>query len=94
MEITDVKITPFDTGTGYGRIRAYAAVTLDGVLTILGIKVMESDTGGLFLAYPSIKGRSASYHDVVEVLDKELERRIRDRVVTEYREQISGKEQR
>jgi len=49
MEITEVKIYPFDTTSYGGRTKAFAEITIDGILTIRGLRVVEAKSGGLFV---------------------------------------------
>lgn len=85
MNITRIRIYPFDTGTRGGRIRGIADVELDGVLLIKGIRILESRSGGLFLGMPSVRTRSGEYRDTVILEDTEFARMFRDRVIEAFR---------
>ncbi|MBN1296570.1 SpoVG family protein [bacterium] len=84
MEITRIRIYPFDTGTRGGRIRAVADVELDGVLLIKGIRILEGRSGGLFLGMPAIRIRSGEFRDTIVITDKELAAHLRHRIVEAY----------
>lgn len=88
IEITDVKIYPFDLSGIGGNIRAYADVTIGGCLMIKGIKVVESESGGLFLGYPTLRGKDGKFKDVIVPLDNHTREMIRDCVVSKYKEKF------
>lgn len=86
MDVTAVKIYPFDTTEAGGRVRAYAEVTLDDLLLIKGLKIIEGKGGGLFLSYPSQKSRDSQFHDLVVPLCDDLKKQIRRAVVDAFKE--------
>ena len=94
ITVTSVRVYPFDTaGTG-GKTRAFAEVEIDGCLTIKGIRVMQVESGGYFLGYPSQRTRRDKFIDLV-VPDKEAAGIIREAVMTEFKkllEDTSGEE--
>jgi len=85
MEVTGIKIYPFDTGKTGTRVRAYAEVEFDGGLTIRGIRIIENKKGGLFIGYPSYRSRSGEYRDYILVHDRDLENQIRSDIIDKYR---------
>jgi len=85
MQVTDVKIYPFEGGPPGSRLTAFAEVTLDGCLTLRGIRLFRSEQGGLFISYPSQKGRGGEYRDLILVNDGRLRSRLRDAVIEAYR---------
>lgn len=86
MEVTAVKIYPFDTTELGGMVRAFAEVVLDHSLLIKGIKVVEGKGGGFFISYPSQKGKDQQFHDLVVPLQGDLKKRIRRAVVDAFKE--------
>ena len=60
MNVTSVKIYPFDAGISQGSLRAYADVVLDDLVLIKGFRILASKSGGLFIGMPSKKGKMAS----------------------------------
>ena len=86
MEITEVKIYPFDTSRIGGRVRAVADITIDNVLVIKGIKVVESKHGGLFISFPKKASSKGTYVDIVQSLDNEFTEKVRRAVVDKYKE--------
>ena len=86
MEITEVKIYPFDTSRIGGRVRAVADITIDDALVIKGIKVIESKHGGLFISFPKKASSKGTYVDIVQSLDNEFTEKVRRAVVDKYKE--------
>ncbi len=87
MEITEVTIYPFDTTSYGGRTKAFAEITIDGMLTIRGLRVVEAKSGGLFVSYPSQVGREGKPRSLVIFTDNKLRDDIRRAVIDVYREQ-------
>ena len=70
MKVTNVKIKKVD-GDKFDRLRAYVDVTLDDVLVIHGLKLMQGEQG-LFVAMPSRKMRNEEFKDIVHPICPEL----------------------
>ncbi len=87
MEITEVKIYPFDTTSYGGRTKAFVEITVDELLTIRGLRVIESKSGGLFVSYPSQVGREGKPRSLVIFENNKLREQIRRAVIDAYREQ-------
>ena len=71
IDISQVRIYPFDTGSLGGHTRAYADITIAGCLLVKGLRVVEGSGGGLFVAFPTQRGRDGRYHDLLVPLDAE-----------------------
>ncbi len=82
MNITAVKIYPFDTGNVQSSLRAYADVTLDDFLVIKGFRILVGKSSGLFVGMPSKKGKDGKYYDQIEF--KENASILRDRILEAY----------
>ena len=80
MKVTNVKIKKVD-GDKFDRLRAYVDVTLDDVLVIHGLKLMQGEQG-LFVAMPSRKMRNEEFKDIVHPICPELRNDI-TRIVKE-----------
>jgi len=52
MEITEVRVSPVEKQNG--RLKGFATITLDGVLVVRGIRIVEGEKG-LFIAMPNRK---------------------------------------
>ncbi len=91
MEITDVKIYPFDTSRIGGRVRAVADITIDDILVIKGIKVIESKHGGLFISFPKKVSSKGTYVDIVQSLDNEFTEKVRRAIIDRYKELMNIK---
>ncbi|MBR6101828.1 MAG: SpoVG family protein [Ruminococcus sp.] len=78
MEITDIKVRKL---LNEGRLRGIVSITLDGVIAVHDIKIIQGDRR-LFAAMPSRRDDSGIYRDIVHPISAasraELERRIID----------------
>ncbi len=86
MEITDVKIYPFDTSRVGGRVRAVADITIEDALVIKGIKLVESKHGGLFITFPKKATAKGNFIDIVQPISPEFHENIRRLIVDKYKE--------
>ena len=60
MNVTSVKIYPFDAGISQGSLRAYADVVLDDSVLIKGFGILPRNPADYLLACPRKKERMAS----------------------------------
>ena len=82
MKVTNVKIKKVD-GDKFDRLRAYVDVTLDDVLVIHGLKLMQGEQG-FFVAMPSRKMRNEEYKDIVHPICPDLRNYITKVVEEKY----------
>lgn len=68
MEITYVKLKRLNSET---RLKALADVTIDDLIVIHDIKILENSNGGLFFGMPSRKRPDGSFSDIVHPITKE-----------------------
>ena len=85
MEITGVKVFPFEPGDLQKNLKAYAEITLDDALILKGIKIFEKENGGIFITFPAIQGKDKTFHDIVVPKTPEIKKQIRDAVVEVYK---------
>lgn len=85
IRITRVKIYPFDSGEPTAQVKAYAEITLGDYLTIRGFKVVQDKKGGIFVGFPSQKGKDGNYRDLVIPLTSEARNKIRDEILDAFR---------
>lgn len=88
FNITDVKIYPFDSGESPAGIKAYADITLEDSLVLKGIKVIQGKSGGLFIGFPSRKGKGDTYQDLVIPKTIEVRNYIRERVLEAFKNHV------
>lgn len=88
IEITKVRIYPFDTSTTGGKVKAMAEIEIGHGLLIKGLKVVEGKHGGVFVGYPSRKGKDGIYREIVQPIDRDTEAAIRQAVIDEYKKSI------
>jgi stage V sporulation protein G len=85
LDITEIKIYPFDTSSAGGKTLAMAQITINGALILKGFKVIEAKGGGLFVGFPSVKGKDGKWRETVATIDNETKTMIRDRIIEEYK---------
>ena len=85
LNITAVRVFPFDTRETGGKTVAYAEIEIDGALLLRGIRILESEKRGLFLGFPSQRARRDRFVDLVVPLTKEARREVREAVIGEYK---------
>ena len=86
MNVTSVKIYPFDAGISQGSLRAYADVILDDSVLIKGFRILASKSGGLFIGMPSKKGKNGKYCDQVEFKTDALQSLLRNQILDAYKD--------
>jgi stage V sporulation protein G len=86
INISQVRIYPFETDSLGGHTRAYADITIDGCLLVKGLRVMEGAGGGLFVAFPTQRGRNGRYYDLVVPLDAAAREYIRTTVIEAFKQ--------
>ena len=92
ITITDVKIYPFDTGNIGGQIKAYTEITIENSLVLKGFKILQSESGGLFIGYPNQKTRDGNYKDTIIPLDNKTKEYVRREIIDKYKELYSDEE--
>jgi len=85
MEITGVKIFPFEPGDLQKNLKAYAEITLDDALIIKGIKIFEKENGGIFITFPAIQGKDKTFHEIVIPKTSGIKKRIREAILKVYK---------
>ena len=81
---SNVKITckPY---TGSSKTKGFIDLELDGTLVIKGLTLVEGEHG-LFLSFPSKKGKDGQYYNSVYSLDKEWRNLLQDACIKKYKE--------
>lgn len=81
---SNVKITckPY---TGSSKTKGFIDLELDGILVIKGLTLVEGENG-LFLSFPSTKGKDGKYYNSVYSLDKEWKNLLQDACIKKYKE--------
>lgn len=88
MTVTQVKIYPFEPGEPYKDLKAYAEITLDGVLTIKGIQVFQKSNGGCYIRLPQQMTKGGEYKDLVIAETPDFKKHLRDTIVAAYKEEM------
>lgn len=85
MEITDVKIRRIMTE---GRLRAVVSVTINDLLAVHDIKVVQGDER-LFVAMPSRKDENGVFRDTVHPITASFRKILEERILDAYSKQIA-----
>ncbi len=86
MNITDTRVRVLKRDS---RLRAVASVTIDNVLVIHDIKVIEGDKGW-FIAMPSRQTADGEYRDIVHPLNTETRQELQEIILAEYRAAVEA----
>lgn len=89
MNITAVRVFPFETREGGDRVVAYAEIEIDAGLLVRGLRVMETGSRGLFVGFPAQRVRRERLVELVVPLTREARRAVREAVIAEYK-RIAG----
>ncbi len=80
MEITDIKIRKILTE---GRLRAVVSVTIENLLAVHDIKVVQGDDR-LFVAMPSRKDESGIFRDIVHPISPAARKLLEEEILAAY----------
>lgn len=84
MEITDIKIRRIITE---GRLRAVVSITIDNMLAVHDIKVVQGDER-LFVAMPSRKDENGVFRDIVHPISAAARKLIEERILETYQQYL------
>ena len=84
MNITDIKIRKIIPD---GRLRAIISITIDDMLAIHDIKVVQGDER-LFVAMPSRKDENGVFRDVVHPISPDARQLIENQILDAYTRHI------
>lgn len=70
---------------GNSKTKAFIDLKLDDTLVIKGLTLVNGDNG-LFLSFPSTKGKDGKYYNSIYSLDKEWLKLLQDTCIKKYNE--------
>ncbi len=85
LNITAVRVYPFDTRETGGKTVAYAEIEIDGSLLLRGLRVIESEARGLFVSFPSQRASRDNFVDLIVPTHREAHKAVREAVIQEYK---------
>ncbi|MDE6730000.1 MAG: septation regulator SpoVG [Oscillospiraceae bacterium] len=85
MQITDIKIRKIMTE---GRLRAVVSVTIDQMLAVHEIKIVQGETR-LFVAMPSRRDDNGTFRDIVHPIQAEARKLLEDSILEAYEKQLT-----
>lgn len=83
MEITEIRITLREDD----KLKAFASITLDNMLVIRGLKIIEG-AQGTFIAMPSRQRRDGSFQDVAHPINRDTRVWLESQVIAAYKEEL------
>lgn len=86
LNVTEVRITPIANDD---KLRAYAAIVLDGAFLVGDLRVVEGEDG-YFVAMPSRRKRDGSYKDIAYPLNNDVREALERRILEAF-EAATGK---
>lgn len=84
MEINDIRIRKI---LQEGRLRAVVSLTIDGLLAVHDIKIVQGDER-LFVAMPSRKDESGVFRDIVHPITADARRLMEEKILAAYSEHL------
>ncbi len=84
MEITDIRVRKI---ASEGKMKAIVSVTLDNMLVIHDIKVIEG-VEKMFVAMPSRKNAEGEYKDIVHPITSQLRETLQTAILAKYEEAL------
>jgi stage V sporulation protein G len=70
---------------GNSKTKAFVDLTLDDTLIIKGLTLVEGKNG-LFLSFPSTKGKDGKYYNSIYSMDKEFTGQLEEACIKKYNE--------
>jgi stage V sporulation protein G len=83
LEITEIRITLRDDD----KLKAFASITLDNMLVIRGLKIIQGSQG-TFIAMPSRQRKDGTYQDVAHPINRETREWLESQVIAAYKEEV------
>lgn len=82
---SDVKISCRPYNANNSKTKAFITLTLDDTLVIKGLTLVDGGNG-IFLSFPSSKGKDGNYYNITYSLDKEWTKLLQDACIKKYNE--------
>ncbi|RJR32053.1 MAG: septation regulator SpoVG [Candidatus Latescibacterota bacterium] len=79
MEITEIRISVRNDN----KLKAFASITLDNMLVIRGLKIIEG-AKGLFVAMPSRRRPDGTFQDIAHPISNESRSWLEGKVIKAY----------
>ena len=83
MPDSKLEVRVYPTPEGSGSLKAYASVSVDDLIAIRGICVLDGKNG-LFVSMPQSKDKEGVYHDIAFPLNADLRAQINQAVLNGY----------
>jgi stage V sporulation protein G len=87
MQVTEVKVFPIKNAQT--KVRAFATLVFNNCFKVTGLRIVEG-ANGLFIGYPSEKGRDGKYYDIIKPITRNGVDLVQDIVLREYDQAVSA----
>ena len=87
IDVTQTRVFPFKNTKS--KVRAFAHIVLNNALRLGGLKVVEGENG-LFVGYPSEKGKDGNFYSIYNPINRESRSVIQDAVLADYEKAVSA----
>ena len=85
ITVTEVKIFPANEG----KLKAYATMVLSSTFIIRDMKIIQSDSGAMFVSMPSRRKKDGTFKDVAHPLDQRTRNEFEAIIIKEF-EKVCG----
>lgn len=82
---TKITCRPYD---GNSKTKAFIELCIDGTFVIKGLTLVEGSRG-LFLSFPSSKGKDGKYYNSIYSMDKEYTSQLEHACIKKYNETVN-----
>ncbi|MGN0624000.1 MAG: septation regulator SpoVG [Oscillospiraceae bacterium] len=88
MDITEIKVRKL---INEGKLRGIVSITIDGVLAVHDIKVVQGDER-IFVAMPSRRDDGGMFRDIVHPISSESRDMLEKQILSAYRTELDRQE--
>ena len=83
ISVLDIKVSRLHKFDGDKPLKAFADITINDVILIKGIKVIDGKKG-FFVSMPQEQGKNSRWYENVRCLSEDVRELIRERVLDAY----------
>ena len=81
----EVKVTRLLRLDGEGALKAFADISLDDEIVVLGLRILEGKVG-LFVCMPREAGKDGKWYESIRPMSKEIRNALNDIIIKAFRE--------
>jgi stage V sporulation protein G len=73
----------YNLNQAQGKVKAFDQIILNGALRLNGLKAVDGENG-LFVGFPSEKGKDGKFYDIYHPINRETRNVIQEAVLANY----------